>query len=178
MKIQNRQQLLAMAAIGVIAFFAGDKLLFTPLVRSWKDRSARIVDLRKQISQGKLLLQREQGIRNRWDQMRTNTLPNDASVAEQQLLQAFDAWAQESRVSILSIAPQKKDADEYTALECRVDAFGNLGTITRFLYDIERDPLGLKVESVELSARDNEGQQISLGLQISGLIFNPLPPSQ
>ncbi len=35
MKIRNRQQMLAVLAIAVIALFAGDKLLFTPLVRAW-----------------------------------------------------------------------------------------------------------------------------------------------
>jgi hypothetical protein len=172
MTIKNRQQLLALAAMAAIAIFAGDKLLFTPLTRAWKARSAEIADLRQRINQGRLLLQREESILSRWDQMRTNTLPTDPSVAEQQLLHAFDFWAQESRVSVTSIAPQKRDADTHTSLECRVDAFGSLGTVARFLYNIERDPLGLKLESVEISARDNEGQQITLGLQISGLILN------
>ncbi len=176
MNLKNRQQLLAAVAISAGALFAGDKLLFTPLVKSWKDRSERIADLRKRISQGEQLVQRQAGIHSRWDQMRTNTLPTDASVAEQRLLQAFESWAQESRVSVTSIAPQKRDSDDYTSIECRVDAFGNLGTVSRFLYDIERDPLGLKLESVEVSARDNEGQQITLGLQISGLILSAPTP--
>jgi hypothetical protein len=47
--------------------------------------------------------------------------------------------------------------------------------VSRFLYDIERDPMGLKLETVQLTARDNDGQQIALGLQISGLILNPKP---
>ncbi|MBI5388157.1 MAG: hypothetical protein HZA90_26120 [Verrucomicrobia bacterium] len=172
MNFKNRQQLLALVAIGAVAYFAADKLLFSPLWRSWNDRKAQIAELRKKINQGGLLLQREQGIRRRWDEMNKNTLPNDVSVAEQRLLQAFDYWARESRVSVTSITPQKREADDYTSLECRVDAFGSLATVTRFLYNIEKDPMGLKLESVEMNARDNEGQQISLGLQISGLILN------
>ena len=30
-----------------------------------------------------------------------------------------------------------------------------------------------KVEAVEISSRDNDGQQLSLGLQVSGLLLNP-----
>jgi hypothetical protein len=45
--------------------------------------------------------------------------------------------------------------------------------MSRFLYDVEQGPLALKVESVELSGRDNDGQQLVLGLQISGLLLNP-----
>jgi hypothetical protein len=56
--------------------------------------------------------------------------------------------------------------------ECRVDATGDLGKLSRFLYSVERDPMALKLELVELGARDKEGQQLSLGLQLSGLVLN------
>ena len=36
MQIKNRQQILTIAAVAVVALFASDKLLITPLTRSWK----------------------------------------------------------------------------------------------------------------------------------------------
>jgi hypothetical protein len=130
--------------------------------------------LRQQIAQGTSLLQREQAIRRRWQEMRTNTLPNNPSLAEQQVLKAFDTWSGQSRVSITSITPQwKHDADDYMTLECRVDAAGDLETLTQFLYAVEKGPMALKVESAELSAHDNTGQQLTLGMQVSGLVLTP-----
>ena len=41
--------------------------------------------------------------------------------------------------------------------------------------ELEKDPLALKIDSVEINARDNNGQQLSLGLQVSGLRLNPQP---
>jgi hypothetical protein len=176
MKISNRQQFLAIAAIATVVLLVGDKILFKRVTGWWNTRAGTIAGLRKQVTQGKLLLQREQGIRRRWDDMKRNTLPADTSVAEQRLLRAFDQWAQESRISITGITPQwRRESDDYMLLECRVDALGSLGTVSRFLYDIERDPLGLKLEGVQVTARDNDGQQIALGLQISGLVLNPQP---
>ena len=106
--------------------------------------------------------------------MRTNTLPADTSLAEQQVLKAFDNWAQESRVSITGITPQwNTDATNYMTVDWRVEASGDLGTLTRFLYDIEQDPMALKLESVALNTRDDVGQQLTLGLQISGLALKP-----
>ena len=60
-------------------------------------------------------------------------------------------------------------------LECRIDALGSMPALTRFLYEVEKDPLALKVESMDITARDNDGQQLSLALQISGLLLNPPP---
>jgi hypothetical protein len=173
MNINNRQQLLTIAAAVAVAFLVSDKLILSPLTKSWKARAARIVELRKSVTQGTQLLEREQAIRSRWESMRTNTLPSESSVAENQVLKAFDRWSQESQISITSIKTQgKRNADDYMTLECHVDGFGNLSTITRFLYNIENDPMALRVESVEISARDNDGQQLALILQVSGLLLS------
>ncbi len=172
MPTNNRQQLLTFAAIGAAAFFAGDHLIFTPLTTWWKDRSARIQELRQKVESGEELVKRAPIIRSRWEDMRTNTLP--ASTSEEQVSKAVEAWSRESRLGVTGVTPQwKRDAEDYSTLVCRVDAFGNIESVSRFLYDIEQSPLALKLESVELSARDNTGQQIGLGLQLSGLVLTP-----
>lgn len=173
MKIENRQQLLALVAGLVVALWVGDRLVLTPLTRSWKERSARITDLRRSLEQGALLLDRERAIHERWNGMKTNTLPNDVSAAENTVLQAFDRWSRESRVSISSLKPLWKTGDDgYSIVEFRADAGGSLPALSRFLYEIEKDPLALRIESVQLSARDNNGQELALGLQLSGLVLN------
>jgi Tfp pilus assembly protein PilO len=172
MKIENRQQLLVVVAVAVGVLYAADQLVFEPLVGWWKTRAETVAHLRTQVHDGRLLIQREAGLRSRWDQMRTNTLPNNASLAEQQMLKAFDNWSRESGADVNGIMPQwKSDSDDYSTLNCRVEASGDLGTLSRFVYDIEKGPLGLKLESIEFSTRDNNGQQLTLNLQISGLVL-------
>jgi Tfp pilus assembly protein PilO len=173
-QIKNRQQLLIIAVIAAIVLFAGDQLVLSPIMKVWSARTTRIAELRKQITQGKILVLRERSIRDRWDQMVTNALPNNPSAAEQQVFQAIDLWEQNSGVAISARTPQwKHDSDDYMTFECRVDATGDLGKLSRFLYSVERDRMALKLELVELGARDKEGQQLSLGLQLSGLVLTP-----
>ncbi len=174
MQIKNRQQFLLVAAIAVVALLAGDRLVLSPLLNAWSGRAKRITELRKQLTQGTMLVQREQSIRSRWQQMSRDTLPADASAAEQQVFRAIDSWAQSSGVAISAITPQwKRDSDDYQTFECRVDASGDLGKLSRFLHSVERDPMALKLQLVELGARDKEGQVLSLGLQLSGLVLTP-----
>lgn len=173
MKIENRQQFLIVLVAAAAALLVGNSLVYEPLAKWRAERSKTITQLRQQVKDGKALTARAMGIRSHWEQMRTNTLPNNPSLAEQQLLKAFDTWSRDSGATITGILPQwKSDTDEYQTLNCRVEAKGNLKTLTQFLYDIEKDPLALKLESVELSASDTGGQQLSLGLQISGLVLN------
>jgi Tfp pilus assembly protein PilO len=176
MKVNSRQQLLAIIAIAAVVLWAGLNMIYNPLAKSWKARAARIAQLKKSVDQGSKVLEREKVIRERWDQMRTNTLANVLSEGESQVFKSFDRWSRDSGVTVNSIKPQwKRNEDDYMTLECRADAAGNLATLTRFLYEIEKDPLALKVDSVELSARDSRGQQLTLGLTVSGLLLNPPP---
>jgi hypothetical protein len=170
----QRSRLLAIVAGVAVALLAGDALVLQPLIKNWNTRATRLASLRKSVSDGTQLLQRENSLRESWNRMRTNTLSLEVSVAESQLLRAFEAWSRESGVAVGGIRPQWKRTDsDLQSLECRADITGNLPGITRFLYEAELDPLGIKIESIELTARDKTGDQIALALVVSGLQLRP-----
>jgi Tfp pilus assembly protein PilO len=103
--------------------------------------------------------------------MRTNALAADPSLAGQQVIAAFDNWSRSSGAEVTSIMPQwKNDATNYMTFNCRVEANGTMSALSQFLYDIEKGPMALKLDSVELSSQKSDtGEQLTLGLQISGL---------
>lgn len=176
MNVKNREHLLIIVVGALLALLLLDRLVFTPLTNTWTNRSKAIVELNESIKKGKSLIDREQITRGVWNDMRKNTLPANASQSEKTLLEAFDHWTRDSGITINSIKPQWKrgESDDYSQLECRVDAAGDLGTLTRFLYSVEHSEMALRVESVELTARDTEGRQLGLGLTVSGLRLAPL----
>jgi len=170
MKIENRQKFLLILTLVMIGLYVGNMVIFQPLGNWWTARSKKIVQLRKDVLHGKNLILNERNIRGDWENMRTNALPNNISLAEQQLFKSFDNWAQQTGASLTGISPQwKNDGTNYMTLNCTVSASGNIATLGQFLYRIERGPMGLKLNSVELSTHDATGQQLTLGLQISGL---------
>jgi hypothetical protein len=173
MKASNRQQLLVILAVAVVGLFAADRLVFSPLTKLWDKRKQEITSLESKITEGKAMIRQEQAYRRRWSEMRTNALPDNQSVALEQISKAFHDWAEESGVGLIGVNPQwKNDAEDHKTVVCRVDASGTLWMLAKFIYDVERDPMGLKVEQVDFSSRDNTGQQLSLGLQVSGLVLN------
>jgi hypothetical protein len=169
---KQRQNLLAVLAIGIIALWAGDKFVLTPLIASWKERAGRIKSLETSINRGHLLQERDTTIHERWQSIQTNSLPADSSAAENELFTGFDRWSKESQISVVSIKPQWRPHEDYMTLQCRAEAYGNMQALTRFLYDLEKDPLPLKIESIQITARDKEGQDLSLALEVSGLQLN------
>ena len=177
MPTKNRQQLLIIAALSVIGLFAADQFVIEPLIKLWKARETRIAELRQSVLAGKQLQLRERSIRGYWRDISERTLTNNPSAAEHRVFEAIDHWAQGSGATIASINPQwRHDTEDYMTYECRVDATGNLGTLTQFLYNLEKEPMALRLQSVDLGVRDKEGQQLSVNLQFSGLILTPQKP--
>lgn len=169
MKIEQRQQLLIVLTLVAAGLFVGVNYIFTPLANLWSSRSAQIRDLRTKVTDGKRLITREAGVRGHWNEMLSNVLPYNTSLAEQQMLKSLDDWAHGSGSEISSIMPQwKNDDTNYMTLNCHVEANGTLGALSQFLYSIEKGQ-AMKVDSLQLSAHDPAGQQLTLGLQISGL---------
>ncbi|MFA6546074.1 MAG: hypothetical protein WCS99_16770 [Limisphaerales bacterium] len=175
MNNKNREQLLAILAVTAVLLMVGDRFVLQPLTASWKARNTEIGDLEKKVAAGTKLLERERIVREKWGSMRANALTNEVSMAESQALRAFERWSREAGVSISGLKPQWKRAnvEEYQTLECRADASGSLSSLARFLYQIEKDPLAMKVDVVDLTARDTDGRNLTMSLQLSGLVLTP-----
>ena len=172
MKIKDRKQFLTIAAVAVVAIFLADRLILTPLGNAWTERNKRINALRAKVADGKPLITRESALRDRWDQMQTNTFPQNQSLAEQKLLRGFDQWAKDSGIMLTSLNQQwKYDSEDYRTLLCRVEAAGNLRAVSRFLYEMERSPAALKLDNLEITSHDAEGQELTVSMQVSGLVL-------
>jgi hypothetical protein len=173
MNPQDRQKVLVAAAAAIVGLYFLDAVVFSPLGKVWKARGEENVKLESSIRQGKSLLEREAGINRKWSEMKANSLPAETSEAEQQILGAIEKWSGSAGIRVTSLKPQWKrgDRDDHTVFECRVDASGSMSALAKFLYEIEVSPAAVRVQSLGLTARDNNGEQMSLALVISGLRF-------
>ena len=171
MKIDNRQKLLGVIAIGAVVLWAANQLILTPLYGVWKSRAARIEKLRNDVAEGNRVLVRQKSIRDQWGTWSSNTLAPEASAAESQLNASFYRWKTVSNVSVQNtrLSWRKGEDESYRALECRADATGTLDALARFLYEIERDPLGVKVTTVDITSKDPSGSQLTLTVELNCL---------
>ncbi len=175
-KAGNREKLLMIVAVVSIVVVIGDNLILTPLMNFWDERSKRIGELREFVARGEALLEREDSVRRRWLKMKKESLSQQLSLAENDVYKAVDRWAADSQISFTSLKPHWQDyddEDEYKTLECRATGFGTLQEISRFLYELEHDPLSLRIEDFEIAARSNEADSLTLSLRFSGLVLLP-----
>jgi Tfp pilus assembly protein PilN len=179
-QIKNRQQLLTILTLTAIGLLVLDKIVTPPLMSFWDKRSKQIVALQKQVKEGAILEHRKDYLRSRWAGIQAGALTNDTTAAEQQLWAGLNRWSQTSGISLNSILPQWKQGSDaaYKTLECRVDVSGSIDRLSRFLYALETDKMALKVQTVEMTAKDNNGSVINLGVQMSGLVLTQQEPKK
>jgi hypothetical protein len=171
----NRQRLLMLVAAGGLLLLALDRIVFTPLGRMWQAHATETVQLRQTVANGHAVIDRAAHTQRAWAEMQAGALPKDAAQAEQDLITAFDRWGRTGNIELGSIKPlwKRGATSRYSLLECRVDASGTLPALTRFLHELEGSPLALRVESVALTARDDNGQKLGLTLVVTGLRLSP-----
>jgi hypothetical protein len=171
MTTEQRITWLKIAAAVLIGLFAAERLVLSPLLlQPWKEQGERIALLREQIERGQLLLDRDVAIRERWTEMQRSDLPPNTSEAENELLKAIARWTANSRVSLTSLTPLWRNHEEgFQTLECRATATGSQAALGRFLYELETDPLAVRLETCEITARDDKGQQLTMNARFTAL---------
>ncbi|HEV7928156.1 MAG TPA: hypothetical protein VGR14_22580 [Verrucomicrobiae bacterium] len=179
METKNREKLLLLATGATVALWLLNLLVISPLTDSWHGRSDEIDKLKKEIADGAGIIRRETTIRNRWDFMRANALNSNPTMAERQLFTSFDRWAKTGGVAQGSFRPQFDDSDtNFMTVECRSDVSGSPNNVRDFLRAMSKDPLANKLDSFVLTTKDDNGRQLTLDLNMSGLVLTDSVPAQ
>ncbi|MCP5516468.1 MAG: hypothetical protein H7A45_04320 [Verrucomicrobiales bacterium] len=172
LKPEARQRWLAIIAGAAVGIFALDRLVLQPYVNAWRERSEAIAALATQVARGEALMARGEALEQRWDRMRRTALPADRSAAEDEVLRAAARWARESRVNFTSLTPQWRAGDAtHELFDCRASISGGLGEVARFIYELERDPITVQLEELQVAADDDRGRELTVALRFSGVRF-------
>jgi hypothetical protein len=173
MGVRKREWFLAMIAVVCVGAFLGDRLVVKPLRTLWKERSTRIVKLRSNLERAALLIEREDTLRGEWQKMVEASLPADESATEERVLEAMSRWVETSGLGAPSLKPRwsKSEDKTYKTIGCRAQVEGTLSAFSRFLFELERDTLPVRVEEVEISSRDDSGRRLTLAVRFTGLVL-------
>ena len=172
----KRQRVLVLLVGAGLILLGLDRVVFTPLSDVWRARSAELQRLKGSVASGRNTTARGARMRQVWAEIRSGALPSDPAQSEYEVLSAIENWGRASAIDLGSIKPLWKHGttDDYSLLECRLEATGNLPALSRFLFELEKSPLAMHAESVELVSRDDTGQRLMLSLTLTGLRLAPL----
>jgi len=170
MNERNRKRWLLLVAGACVLLLTADRFVLSPMAAAWKRRSVRIEELKSSIEKGRILLDRQDSLEERWDTVQKNALPVSPPAAENQVLTSVNSWAAASGLNVTALLPRWiEDKDLGPRMEIRVSGTGSLEAVTRFLFAVETSNVPIRADVVELRARDEAGRDISLDARLSGL---------
>lgn len=174
MENKRRETLLKIGVAVIVGLFLLDRVVLGPFAEAWKKQGERLTQLREKVRRGRQLVEREKALSDRWKEMLQTDLPDDPSVAENDVLKAIGRWGSDSRISFTSLTPTPRaHPDEgYDTVEWRATASGDQASLGRLLYEIETDKLPARVEDCEFTTRDAQGKQLGLSLRFSFVRIN------
>ncbi|MCE5228394.1 hypothetical protein LLG95_02195 [bacterium] len=171
MQNDRRKWLLLVGVAVCLGLLIMDKVVLGPATDLWKKRNQRIAQLEKDIAGGERLLKYQKSYDDQWNAMVRNSLPPEQSAAEQLIYNGLSEWSR-TGISITRQSPTpKSEKDGSNYIEFRLVGQGSIASIARFLYNVERDPRGLRVQDVTITARDEAGRNLTLELLLSGVVL-------
>lgn len=169
----NRETMLKIGAGVCGGLLIANYVVIGPAIDAWNAQSDRMAAIRKKVTHGRQLTERERSTRGRWAEMQRLDLPADNSAAEEAVFKAISRWTQASHVIFTNLAPQWRPHEEgYDTLEFRATVTGDQASLGRLMYELESDPLPGRLEEAEISARDAKGQGLSAALRFTFVRLN------
>ena len=168
MKTERRLAILKIATAGIVGLLLLDRMILTPAAHHWKEQGERVDALAEKVKRGRQLLERRENLAKRWEEMQRTDLPDDVATAESDAFKAIGRWVRDSHITFTNLTPQWHKHDEgYETFECRAAATGDQASLTRFLYELEVDPMPVALHECELTTRDPQGAQLTMSVRFS-----------
>jgi hypothetical protein len=170
----QRKTYLKYGAIALAAIWFLDWAVISPAMGLWSSQADSIDSLNKKIQRGQQLIDRQDTIRNRWDQMLKANLPSEVSAAESEAFQAIERWSSPAGISFANLTPTWDNTNPgYETFEFRASATGTQASLARFIYELETDPIPVNLDELEFTTRDDRGAILTMTARFSFLRIDP-----
>ena len=170
MNLSKREKYIAAAAVAVLALLVADRAVITPVLRSGEALEAERLRLVQETENNSRLFRRRQLMARKWEELTTGGLTPSAPDAESQLLHAVRNWAAESGLALSSVKPERSEKDgRLRQITVMVSGTGGMRSAARFLWLMETTDLPLRVHELQLGARREGADDLSLQVRASTL---------
>jgi len=178
MVFTKRERLALLAALLVLALFAGDYFVFTPFMnyRDHVKTDLATVDLK--LKDAQRLLNTQRRLDKEWKSMLLAGVNATPSEAESRVLHSVRDWAQESGLLLVSLKPEHTLAAKESRLQeiaFRASGTGTMAAVARMVWCLESATTPIHVNSLNITPRKEATDDLSIQLSISTICLNPEP---
>jgi len=170
MGLSKRERTIVLITIIVVGALVADKLVRAPLANRLGQLKSERQELTDQVAKAKNLFERKNQQERKWKTSLSEGLQSDAE-AEGRVAKALDKWAEDARLTLTSVRPDRLAGGDKGLKEILfvVAGKGSLDAVAWFLYQVETSELPIKVKYMQLGSTSEAGSNMSMELRLSTL---------
>jgi len=166
--ISSRERKIAMITGVVLALFALDYLVLSPLTASREQLDVKQQSLQRELDAARKTANASRTALKKFREYRAAGLSTDASATESSLLNTLRSWAQESNLTLLSLRPDRAASGHgLNELAFQASAEGSMRSIMSFLHRIDSASLPVRVNELQIASRTENSDDLTLQMRIS-----------
>ena len=174
MILNKREKIIAYATGAAIGLFLLDYVAISPLMAHRDDVVTRLTQARAEANTTEQVIDRGKVMTKRWKEMTQAGLGTDTSTAEAQALHALNNWADDAGLAITSMKPERTErVKQLNQITIRATAQGNQRSVGRFLYAIQTAGIPMRVTDLQMAARKEGLDEMTLTLGVSTIAVAP-----
>lgn len=171
--LSKRERILTWATGATIAAFVVNAYIVEPLTEGAKALEERRLALEGEVRAAENLIDTQPRLEERWREMIEAGLTSNAAHAEAQVFSLLREWAEEARLSLSLIKPQRAaESETLTELRFVASCEGNMRAVTRLLFLIESAQAPVRIEKIQLVSRKEGEDDLTLTLHLSTVYRN------
>lgn len=168
MGLSKRERLIVLLTLIAVGALVADWLVWAPIANRLNalkgERDKALAD----VAHAKLVFQQSEQV-DRREEKRKARLRGDAET-ESEVTKALDRWAQDARLTLTSVKPDRLAGDKgVKEIVFVVAGKGTLDAVAWFLFQVETSELPIKVKYMQLGSAGEAGDSMSLELRVSAL---------
>jgi hypothetical protein len=169
--MSQRERYIVIGTVAVVALFALDRLVFTPLLERYKALDQDIQVKQAEVDRNDQLFRRASQDNRKWKEMTAGALKRDASTTESQLIDSIGQWAQDARMSVSYKPERTEKRKEFIVVTYRATCNGSMSQLRTFLLHVQRATIPIRVVDLQVSSRPEgtDNLQISMGISTAYL---------
>ncbi len=168
MGLSQRERIIVLVTIFAVGALVADRLVLAPITNGLGELKAERQKVSDQVRKAKNLLQEKQQRERK--KAASAGFRSDAE-AESGVAKALDKWAEDARLALTSVKPDRVAGGDKGLKEILfvIAGKGSLDAVAWFLYQVETSELPIKVKHMQLGSTSEAGDNMSLELRISTL---------
>ena len=175
MVLSQRERYIVIGSVIAVAALGLDQFVLEPVLDAWSRTRRQKQALQAEMNRATATLNTSRLLAPKWRQMIAAGVKDDPAAAESQILHALRDWAEESRLKLSLLKPDRlPDKTQLPQISFQASGTGSMDAVARMLWKVKTAKIPIRLTEVQLASRKEGTDELTVQLRMTTL-YLPAP---